>query len=74
MTRIFRDKDGFHVQDKWMWMWVGRTAVAENGGELPCTLTGFDTLEDALENAQTSPVYIHENCFIEDKKHEKKIS
>ena len=70
MTRLIYDKESktFGYQDKFSWFWIDRTAMDEHGGELPCTLTGFDTFNEALMEAQ-SYFLIHPNCipFIKDK-------
>ena len=64
MVRIYKEGDIFNVQEKvFLLGWVDKTAITDSGDELPCTLTGFDTLKEAYKNAQTETVYIHENCI-----------
>ncbi len=64
MTRLIYDNNSktFGFQDKFLWFWIDRTAQSDLGGDLPCLLVGFDTIEDATANAQ-SDFYIHESCF-----------
>ena len=64
MTRLVysRISDTFNFEDKFLWFWLDRTAMDKYGNDLPCTLTGFDTIQEAINNAQ-SDYYIHESCF-----------
>jgi len=64
MTRIYKEKnETFSVQDKFLFWWINKKATGEFIEESPYLLIGFNTLDEALQNCQTKPVYIHENCF-----------
>ena len=63
MTRIIKEDGFYNVQERCLWFWLDKTAVDKYGNDLPCTLSGFDTLKEAVAEAQTTPVYIHENCL-----------
>lgn len=68
MTRIeYNNKsDTFCVQEKiFIFGWVDKTALDDYGNELPCTLAGFDTLEEAIDNSQTDDYYITKKAFKE---------
>ena len=64
MTRLVYDKHSktFGFEDKFLWFWVERTAMDSYGNDLPCLLVGFETLTEAISEAQ-SDFYIHESCF-----------
>ena len=64
MTRLVYDKNSktFGFEDKFLWFWIERTAKDDYGNDLPCTLVGFETLTEAISEAQ-SDFYIHESCF-----------
>jgi len=64
MTRLIYDEKTktFGFQDKFLWFWIDKTAQNDLGEDLPCLLIGFDTIEEAIKNAQSS-FYIHDNCI-----------
>lgn len=62
MTRIIKINGKYNVQDRFLWFWVDKTAVNDYGNNMPCTLTGFDTLQEALDNCQTTLVTVHSSA------------
>jgi len=65
MTRVYKDaENSYSVQDRLLcFWWVHRTAQDSYGNDLPCTLSGFSTLQEAIDNCQTTPIYIHSSCL-----------
>lgn len=63
MTRIIKVDNFYNVQDKFLWFWVDKTAQDKYGNDLPCTLTGFNTLREALDECQSVDVYLHNSVF-----------
>ena len=63
MTRIIKVNNKYDVQDKFLWFWMDRTAQDGYGNDLPCTLTGFDTLNEAIAECQTTDFYLHNSVF-----------
>lgn len=60
MTRIVYNENGrFDVESKFLWWWDVKTAMDDYGNDLPCSLTGFYSLEEAIEDCQDSEYYLH---------------
>lgn len=63
MTKLTKFSNGrYGFQDKFLWFWLDRTAKDDNGNDLPCLLVGFNTIEEAMANAQ-SDYLIDRNCI-----------
>lgn len=63
MTRlIYSEKTKtFGYEDKHLWWWEPRVAMDNYGNDLPCYLSGFTHIQDAIDAAQ-GEYYIHSSC------------